>query len=303
MNQDTEYSRDPIWGPMSHPSTDHIEAGLAPWKDHIYIALWDVTNSVYGFMHWNSSPNHNTGKAQVTLKLNGRFHDLKEVQSVASTHFKSHSIDYDMRSAIRIDGADMKGVLTLTPRFVPVDYTGHKKILPELVPGKPLNHWQQGLSMKGSITLDGQNYTIDALGFRTRTWGFRDDSMQFTEYFSLFACFEDFDVTIMKFRQSDGSMRTDGAAVYRDGRIVRCEELHVTRDSAASPLRLTLAMADGSKLALKRLRRTADMWCPIGPPEREGPTFSAFDEFIEWETQDGARGFGLNEQGIIRFVY
>lgn len=297
-----ELSRDPVWGPMSHPAIDHIADGQPPWKDHIYIAFWDKANDAFGFLHWNSSPNHNTGKAQVTVMLKGKLHNLKEFQPASTTHFKSVSLDYDMRGAIKINAPQLQAELTMTPRFVPIDYSGDKQILPPLVPGKPLEHWQQGLAMKGHFAIDGVDYPVDALGFRTRTWGFRDDSMQFTEYFSLFACFADFDISIMKFRQPDGSMRTDGAVVYRDGREVRFDEIHITRDSAASPLRLTLDLADGSKIELTRLQRCADMWCPIGPPERSGPTFCAFDEFIEWETQDGARGFGLNEQATIRFV-
>jgi len=303
MGQNPHYERDAVWGPMSYPARETIEAGQAPWKDHIYLAFWDAAHGVYGFFHWNSSPNHNTGKSQVTVMLGDRFHDLKEVLPASATHFASPSIDYDTRGTIRIEGNELQGQLGLEPRFVPIDYTGHKKILPELVPGKPLNHWQQGVRMTGHMTLGGARHEIDAFGFRTRTWGFRDDSLQFVEYFSLFACFPDFDISIMKFRHADGSMHTDGALVHRDGRNVRFDDMHIARDSAGSPLRITLDLLNGTRIVLKRLRRTANMWCPIGPPEREGQTFCAFDEFIEWESEDGSRGFGLNEQGIIRYVF
>jgi hypothetical protein len=184
-----------------------------------------------------------------------------------------------------------------------VDYTGGKKILPELVPGHPIDHWQQGLTLKGELTLDGRRHNLDAVGFRTRTWGFRDDSMQFSEYFSLFACFPDFDLMVMKFRQLDGTMRTDGALVHRDGRVVRVNELSIVRDPSGSPIRLRLDAGAHAPILLDRSRRAASMWCPIGPPEREGPTFCAFDEFIEWRAADGQRGIGLNEQAIVRQVF
>jgi len=303
MINDAEYARDRVWGPMSHPATETIEANSPPWKDHIYIAFWDADNEAYGFLHFNSSPNHNTAKAQATLVLKGKFYDLKEVPPARANRMKSASFDFDMASDLAIDGDRLKGVLRMEPRFLPVDYTGHGKILPELVLGKPLNHWQQGLRLHGEVVLDGQTYPIDALGFRTRTWGFRDDSMQFVEYFSLFACFDDYDISVMKFRHPDGSLRTDGAVSYRDGRSVRTPDLHITRDSAASPLKLTVDLADGSSIALERQVCSATMWCPIGLPERQGPTFCAFDEFIQWKTPQGKLGYGLNEQGIIRFVF
>lgn len=303
MSLSDEYARDSVWGPMSHPAKAEIEPNQPPWKDHIYLAFWDATNDAYGFLHWNSSPNHNTGKAQATVLLAGRFHDLKEFLPAGVDRFVSPSMDYDLQGDIKINGPELQGELTVTPRFVPVDYSGGKQILPLLVPGKPLDHWQQGLQLRGELTLGADRRVIDALGFRTRTWGFRDDSLQFTEYFSLFACFPNFDISIMKFRQPDGSHRTDGEVVHADGRTVRFHDMHITRDSAGSPIKLVLDVLDGSTLTLKRLRRTASMWCPIGPPEREGPTFAAFDEFIEWQTDDGAIGIGLNEQAIIRYLF
>lgn len=303
MSNDAQYGRDPVWGPLSHPATETIAANSPPWKDHIYIAFWDSQNDAYGFFHFNSSPNHPTAKAQATLMLKGKSYDLKEVPPARATRMQSESFDFDMGSNLAIDGDQLKGVLHLEPRFVPVDYTGHGKILPELVAGKPLNHWQQGLHLHGEVTLDGQLHKIDALGFRTRTWGFRDDSMQFLEYISLFACFEEFDISVMKFRHPDGSLRTDGAVSYRDGHTVRTPDLHVTRDSSGSPLKLVVDLEDGSSIPLQRQVRSATMWCPIGLPEREGPTFCAFDEFIEWQTPQGDLGYGLNEQGIIRFVF
>jgi hypothetical protein len=303
MSNALQYSRDPIWGPLSYPATETIEAGSQPWKDHIYIAFWDAVNEAYGFLHFNSSPNHDTAKAQATLLLKGKFYDLKEVPPAKADRMRSESFDFDMGSHLAVDGDRLKGVLRLDPRFIPVDYTGHKEILPPLVPGQPLNHWQQGVRLYGDLNLDGETHSIDALGFRTRTWGFRDDSMQFTEYFSLFACFDEFDISIMKFRQPDGTLRTDGAVSWRDGRSMRCDDIHITRDSAASPVRLVIDMADGSTIPLDRQQRAATMWCPIGLPRREGPTFCAFDEFIEWKTPQGDLGYGLNEQGIIRFVF
>ncbi|QIL74030.1 hypothetical protein G7048_26430 (plasmid) [Diaphorobacter sp. HDW4B] len=304
MLADAQYTRDQVWGPMSYPARDKLDSSeTAPWKDHIYLAFWDPVHEAYGFLHWNSSPNHNTGKSQATVMLGGEFYDVKEPLPASTTHFSSPSIDYDLKSHIQITGKELQGSLEVLPRIEPVDYTGYKKILPELIAGKPLNHWQQGLHLKGHLTLRGKTFKIDALGFRTRTWGFRDDSQQFHEYFSLFACFENFDVSIMKFLHVDGSVHTDGALVRKDGTSVRFDDIHLTRDSAGSPLLLELDLVDGTKLLLKRVRRTATMWCPIGPPERKGPTFCAFDEFIEWEAQTGERGMGLNEQGIIRRIF
>jgi hypothetical protein len=294
-----EVARDPVWGPMSHPALESIESGSPPWKDHIYLAFWDSRNQAYGFFHWNSSPNHPTHKSQITAVLKGNAITVIEPLPASSVHFHAPSLDFDLKSTIRLTHERLHGELTATPRFTPIDYTPGETI-PPLVAGKPLNHYQQGLHLKGELVLDGAVCRIDALGFRTRTWGFRDDSMQFIEYFSLFACFEDFDVSVMKFRWPDGRQLVDGGVV--GSREMQTKGLQIRRDRAGSPLRLVVDMATGPALEVHRRQRDADFWCPIGLPERDGPTFCAHDEVNEWQTVDGKSGVGLSEQGIIRFV-
>ena len=295
-----EFTRDPVWGPMSHPARATIEDGSPPWKDHIYLAFWDAVAEVYGFFHLNNSPNHDTGKAQLSVWIKGEALDIKERLAPSTTHFSSEHFSYDMRSQIEVKGERLHGRLVAAPRFSPADYTPGE-ILPPLVPGKPLQHWQQGLTLAGDLVLDGTNVSIDALGFRTRTWGFRDDSQQFQEYISLFICLESSDITVMKFRWPDGSLRTDGVAVSEDS-AVAVADMHVTRNSAGQPIRLELDLADGRTLTLEQRGCAAGMWCPIGLPERQGPTFCAWDEVIDWEL-DGERGLSLVEQAIVRHVY
>ncbi len=295
-----ELARDPVWGPMSHPATATIGEGRPPWKDHVYLAFWDATADVYGFFHWNSSPNHDTGKAQLSAWFKGRPVDIIEPLAPSTTHFSSPHFEFDLASRIEVKGDGLGGRISLAPRFRPADYTPGE-ILPPLVPGEPLQHWQQGLTLTGELVLDGATFTLGAPGFRTRTWGYRDDSNQFQEYVSLFLCLEAADITAMKFRWPDGSLRTDGFVVSADG-ATRVEDMHVWRDSAGRVLRLGLALEDGRELTLERRGSAAGMWCPIGLPERHGPTFAAWDEVIEWELA-GERGLSLVEQAIIRHVF
>ena len=88
--QAAEYRRDPVWGPMSHPALETIAAGRPPWKDHIYIAFWDTKNQAYGFLHWNSSPNHDTTKVQANLSLGSKTIDIIEPLPPQADHFPAH---------------------------------------------------------------------------------------------------------------------------------------------------------------------------------------------------------------------
>lgn len=296
-----EYARDPVWGPMSHPARDRIGAEAAPWKDHIYLAFWDPNADAWGYFHWNSSPNHNTTKAQVCLAVGGERFDFRDELGPSTTRFQSPGLDYDLRSTVTMTSERLAGEIVVAPRFRPVDY-GRDGILPAIVAGQPPEHWQQGLSFTGELVFDGEPVVLDGLGFRTRTWGYRDDSNQFEEYISVFACCGSFDVTAMKFKQADGSLKAGGRVVDDEGGEIAVGDLHVRRGPAGLPLSVTLDLADGHTLPLVWKKVHAEFWCPIGPPERDGPTFSAYDQWMELDV-DGEKAFGLSEQAIVRHVF
>jgi hypothetical protein len=296
----TELERDPVWGPMSHPATEAVAPDSPPWKDHVYVGFWDVEAEAYGFLHWNSSPNHDTGKAQLSGRFGSVGVDIKEPLEPGASRFRSDSIDFDLRSEVTVEHETVRGRLTMTPRFTPVDYT-QNELLPPLVEGEPLQHWQQGVSLSGELEVEGVAQRIDALGYRTRTWGYRDDSNQSQEYVSLQTCLPTRDITVMKFRWPDGSLRTDGFVVGAgEQRPVR--DMRVARDASGLVTRLRLVLDGDEELELLRRGCAHAMWCPIGLPEREGPTFSAHDEVIDFEL-DGERGHSLVEQAIVRHVY
>jgi len=287
--QAAEYDRDPIWGAMSHPALDSIAAGSPPWKDHIYIAFWDPANEAYGFLHWNSSPNHDTTKVQANLSLRGQQIDIVEPLRPQTHHFSSDSAEFDLKGQIAYQHERLSGTLTMAPQFSIIDF-------------EPLQHFEHGLTLTGRLTLDGQGYDIDAVGFRTRTWGYRDDSQQFAEYFFLWATFEDYAVGLIKQLHPDGSQKTGGGLV-RDGMAHSIVDAHLPKNRAGFAQHVIVDLADGSEVTLHRGQRVWGGWCPIGLPERNGPAFSAYDEIVDWTGPNGEVAFGLSEYGQIRNVY
>jgi hypothetical protein len=299
-----EFERDPVWGPMSHPAKDSVPEGSPPWKDHIYLTFWDSVNDVWGYFHWNNSPNHDTTKAHICLQTGGKRLDHREPLPPSTTRFKSASLDYDLASHITVHHERLSGELVVSPRFTPVDYNKGVTIMPNIATieeSRPPEHFQQGLTLKGELRFDGEPVTFDALGLRTRTFGHRDDSNQFMEYISICTSCADYDVTAMKFKQHDGSMVTNGAITDNDGQV-RVSDLHVVRDPRGLPLRLILDLEDGRELPLRWGEVPAEFWCPIGPPERDGQTFSAYDQWMQLDTA-GEESWGMSEQAIVRTVF
>lgn len=296
-----EYQRDPVWGAMSHPARVTIDVGSAPWKDHIYVAFWDVKNEVYGFLHWNSSPNHDTTKVQANLSLRGAIVDIVEPLPPNAERFSSESAEFDLKGHIAYQSDQLTGVLTMTPRFEIIDF-GPGGSLPTLGDNEPLEHFEHGLRLTGTLTHGGMTYDVDAVGFRTRTWGFRDDSLQFAEYFFLWAAYEDYAIGFIKQLHPDGSQITGGGLV-RDGQVTYVTDAHLIKNRAGFASRIVVDLVDGTSIALTRGERLWGGWCPIGLPEREGPAFSAFDEIVEWTDERGKTACGLSEYGQIRRIH
>ena len=299
--QEQEHLRDPVWGPASHPALEHIADGKPPWKDHVYIAFWDPRNAAYGFLHWNSSPNHDTTKVQVNISLKGKTFDFIEPLAPQSQHFSSASAEFDLKGSIGFHHDTLTGELTMLPLYEIINF-GPSGALPTLGDSDPLQHFEHGLHLSGTLVLEGIKCDIDAVGFRTRTWGFRDDSQQFAEYFFLWADYSDYAVGFIKQLHPDGSLKT-GGAVVRDGQITYIADAHMRKNRAGFASRVIVDLVDGTTLTLTRGERVWGGWCPIGLPERDGPAFSAFDEIVDWTDEYGAVGYGLSEYGQIRQVY
>jgi len=296
-----EHQRDPVWGAMSRPARTEIDAGSPPWKDHIYVAFWDTKNDAYGFLHWNSSPNHDTTKVQANISLRGNTIDFIEPLPTAALQFSSESADFDLKGRVEYHHERLTGTLTMTPAFEIIDF-GPSGTLPPLGESEPLQHFEHGLRLTGALTLDSVTYDIDAVGFRTRTWGFRDDSLQFTEYFFLWAAFEDYAVGFIKQLHPNGSQITGGGLV-RNGTMTYVSDVHLVKNRAGFNQSVTVDLADGTTLNLVRGKQIWGGWCPIGLPEREGPAFSAFDQITDWTDEHGETGYGLVEYGQIRFIH
>lgn len=294
-NLTTEHDVD--WGPLAEP----VHAGAAgpggpPWKDNAYLSFWDYAAGLYGAVHVSTSPNGEGRRARCSVSVAGR--PIEIVEELAPGTFTSASIDYGLTGRIRVSHPDVEVDLMTTPRFGPADY-GSGDVLPALVEGKPLQHYQQGAEVIGTVTVAGTVHELRGTGLRDRTWGFRDEAAQWVEYAGLIASFTDFDVTVMTFLGADGAVRTDGFLQDAAG-ATRISGLKLTRDPAALFVRGRMTLADGTERVVTAVGREGGFWVPMGA-EREGPAFGAYDDFLRLDAE-GTPGSGLVEQGILHRV-
>ena len=289
----------PAWGSLSEPI--HIGAAGASdpvWKDNAYLSFWDTANCVYGSLHVSTSPNAPTARrARFSISVDGRVTEV--VEPLPADEFASDSMSFGLDGRVSVDHRDVRCELVNAPLFVPADYAT-TDLIPALVPGKPLQHFQQACTVTGTVALATGSTAFAGHGMRDRTWGFRDESAQWAEYAGLIAVDESTFVTAMKFLGTDGTLAADGFVIDAE-KSTSITAITFARNAAAQFLWAKLELADGTAKTVTLRTRDIGFWVPMGPAETSGPAFGTYDDFMTLDSE-GRTGGGLFEQGIVHRV-
>jgi hypothetical protein len=287
------------WGPLSEPiHPDAAQPGEPVWKDNAYLSFWDVDAHMFGTFHVSTSPNGDGARrARCSVTIDGRVVEIIEELPIGS--FTGPSIHFGLDGNIRVDHPDLRAELVNAPLLVPADYSVGG-LIPELVPGKPLQHFQQGCHLTGTLEVDGMTHPVDGQGMRDRTWGFRDESAQWQEYAGLVGVFGGSFVTAMKFLGFEGGTRAEGFLVDEGGSNL-ITDIGFSRNAAAQFTSARLGLEDGTSRTVVLQQRRAGFWVPMGR-DTDGPAFGTYDDFMQLEL-DGRTGAGFFEQGIIHRVH
>ncbi len=200
---------------------------------------------------------------------------------------------------IKVRHPRLQADLVNVPLFVAADYAVGG-VVPELVPGKPLQHFQQACELTGTLVLDGAETTVRAHGMRDRTWGFRDEAAQWIEYAGLVAVIGDTFITVMKFLGADGTLRSDGFLIDAD-RSRTIADVNFGRNAAGQFRTARLRDVDGDTRVVTLSSRLAGFFVPMGA-DSDGPSFGTYDDFMALDSENGS-GAGFFEQGILHRVH
>jgi hypothetical protein len=190
--------------------------------------------------------------------------------------------------------------LEAAPRFVPADYSA-SGVIPTLEgAAEPLLHYQQGATVAGRLILKEHDVTINGLGFRDRTWGPRNESVQFVEWLGLEACLPDFDLTVIKFRDAAGAISAHGFLLSDDG-ATTVTEIDVTREAGGRLDGVFLRTEDNRAMRFGVRRSRGSFWLPMGQGGAP-PSTVAFDENVDFDLDGFVVGSGLAEQGAVHVL-
>jgi hypothetical protein len=286
------------WGPLAEPIHPDAAGPADPvWKDNAYLSFWDTANEVFCSFHVSTSPNGaGARRARCSVSVRGKV--LEIIEDLSPGSFASASIDFGLDGAIRVRHPRLRADLVNAPLFVAADYAVGG-VVPELVPGKPLQHFQQACEVTGTLVLDGAESPVQARGMRDRTWGFRDEATMWIEYAGLVAVIGDTFITVMKFLGADGTLRSDGFLIDAD-RSRTIADVTFGRNAAGQFRLARLRDADGGTRLVTLTSRLAGFFVPMGA-DSEGPSFGTYDDFMTLDSETGT-GAGFFEQGILHRV-
>jgi len=284
--------------PLNTPiRTEPVPAGNPPWRDNAYVCFWDPSVAALGVVHASVSPNGEGQRLRLSFALDGQTMEIIE-QPHDNSAFQGDTISYPLDNTILVRSDRVTIALRMESRFSVADYSVGQ-VIPPLVPGEPLNHVQEAVSISGTVTIDGRATQIDGDGFRDRTWGYRDES-RLTEYISFMSVTPKQAFTALRFQGADRDT-TDGFAM--DDRGTRSiTGIAVTRDASGLLAAAHLAVDGSADLSITVEQKHGGFWVPMGHTRR-GPAFSAYDELCEITLADGERGYAFVEHGIIRNLY
>lgn len=288
------------WDELAHPiRQDHPGKGKPPWKDNAYVGFWDPHNDVYGVVHVSTSPNAEGRRARASVSVRGRTAEV--VETLEPGTWVSESITFDPQGRLEVRTADFTAALDMGLRGPYCDYSKGGAV-PHLEDSEPLRHLQGAVTVHGKVRVGDETATMAGAGIRDRTWGFRDESAQFPEYFALVLDFGDRMTSTMRFARPGGGESVTDGYLMSDGVPVGADQLSgLTRDASGLFAAAQVTTSEGEVLDVRRHERRAGFWVPMGW-ERQGPTMSSYDEFFTFRTGDGRIGNGMVEQGIVRML-
>ena len=288
------------WGALATPIHTEIPVvdGIEmPWRDNAIFFWWDDDSDVYGVLHVSTSPDGGGRRARCSVTVGDRAREVIEPLQPGSFDSDSISVDLDGRLSVSSDG--LSADLVLTPAFGPLDFT-KPRALGAAADDHPLNHHEHPMHVEGTATLGGDAHRFSGSGWRDRSWGFRDESAQWSEYCAVTVLYPGEAMVLMKMRLVGGEAKPVGWRQTRDTGPQPITDIAITRD-AAGLLAEIKAGGEDFDVELRKVRRTAGHWTPMGDGG-EGPVFSAYNEFMVLERADGARAAAMCEHGILRTV-
>lgn len=158
----------------------HIPTAEAHWRESHYFAFYDEAQDLAGFTTMGFLPNEGKCDAGFLLFHRGRpvyLYPKRNAPFVGPwDHWTVGGLRYEMVEPLRswritLDDQRAQADFTFSGVSPVYDYRDNAQTLPACV---AMGHYEQAGRVRGTLTLGGRQYAVDALSHRDHSWGVRD---------------------------------------------------------------------------------------------------------------------------------
>lgn len=155
----------------------------SPWKENWYFNFIDRENNAWGINHVSLMRDKKKGRFTAFHVIDGEILpyanliDIDEnLNEITDGKLKFEFVEPFKQFKLTFDGPKHKVDLTYNARFEVFDYAMGKPVKPGDNKAFNINHYEQALAVTGTIEKDGKTRSINCLGHRDHSWGYRNES-------------------------------------------------------------------------------------------------------------------------------
>jgi hypothetical protein len=300
------------WGGLAkavHARAHTNQESLAeryPWKDNIWLAFWDIEQRICGMIHCSTSFNGAPRTARAVLAYQGRILSCDETPTIGSLSSPSIDVDGSISPGgtasgphrVSVSTPDFALDLTLSPRRRPMDWTV-LHLVPSLGDAPELDHWQQSFSASGHVRVGTARLQFTGWGFRDRTWGWRQESLQWLELYAVDVVLEKCDISMCKWLCADGSTSA-GGFVQDDQGLHQVISSELTYNKVGLAQQVTIHAGKLAPLTLDAGVADAGWWLTFTKPNSKAPVWTEYENFCSFDGGAWGRGYGCIPHAILR---
>lgn len=155
----------------------------AHWKENWYFNFIDRPNGAWGINHISLMRHRNQGRFSAFHVVDDQvlmYSDLIDIEDqmdeLTDGKLKFDFVEPFKRFRVTFNGPVHQVDLEYEARFPVFDYAGGRPERPGRDKALAVNHYEQALTCKGTVTKGDQTRQIDCLGHRDHSWGYRNES-------------------------------------------------------------------------------------------------------------------------------
>ncbi len=288
---------------MGYPRNDST-----PWKENYYFNFYDFEQGSLGIIH--SSIRRDKGVVTVrahviqdgeqfnytnTIPWPPQAEALPDSTVISDGTLSVEIVNPFAEHRVMFNNEDLNMDLRFTKRFEAFNYHDASEGQSETEDDKALSveHYEQGMVVAGTVAINGKTVSIDCLGQRDHTWGFRDErNLLGWNWVAVQA--EASTLSFSKVRRKDDTSLVAGYISTPAGNqaVTAVDVVDISRNTENEPLDVhyRVTLADDSVLNIKASRATKML---LGNPGSRVIHHENFSKFMIEET--GEAGLGVDE--------